>query len=88
VTVVDVSVGVDKSSASIGFAVEPPALVHRSVWPNLSTLALSGVRVHPPLSFVFRSVLQNDLLSVLEVFARPVVLVEHVSAVSSVVEVA
>jgi hypothetical protein len=64
--IIDIAVGVDKSALSVGLIVLPPALVHRSIRPNLLALALADVFALDPLTFVSGVILEFNHRPVLD----------------------
>ena len=83
ISIVDVTVGMNKSSAAVGFTVHPPALIHGTVRPNLLASTLSGVGANDPLTDELGLVLQILHGSFLEVHVAgsraPIVLVVEIA---------
>ena len=71
-SVIDISVSMDKSSLAVGFVVFPPSFIHGSVWPDLSTFTLSYFFADNPLSVVFGMVFKFNKGSVVH-WVLPVV---------------
>jgi len=59
-SIVDVTISVNQSSFAVGFVVHPPAFVHRSIRPYLSSFTLPDVFVHNPFTVILGVVLQLD----------------------------
>jgi len=57
-SIVDITISVDQSSFTVGFIVHPPAFVHGSIRPYLSSFTLSDVFVHNPFTIILGVVLQ------------------------------
>lgn len=57
---VHVSVAVNESTFPIGLVVTPPALVCRSIRPDLDTLAMTNLRALLPLTFVLGHVIHDN----------------------------
>jgi len=50
ISIVDITVRMNKSTAAVGFAILPPAFVHGTVRPNLLASSLSNVGANDPLT--------------------------------------
>jgi hypothetical protein len=62
ISIVDITVRMNKSTAAVGFAILPPAFVHGTVRPNLLASAFSDVGANDPLT--------NELGLVLKILHR------------------
>jgi len=57
-SIVDITISVDQSSFTVGFIVHPPAFVHGSIGPYLSSFTLSDVFVYNPFTIILGVVLK------------------------------
>lgn len=68
VTIIDVTVRMNESAATVSFAVLPPAFVHGTVRPNLLAFTFSDRGVNDPLTNelgLVIKILQGSLLEIL-----------------------
>lgn len=64
--IIDVTIGVDKSSFTVGLVIFPPALIHGTVRPYLTTFTLPDILSLDPFSVVFGVVLQLNHSTILD----------------------
>merc|ERR1712166_1134565 len=62
--IIYISIGMNKSTLSIGFIILPPSPVHGTIWPNLSSFTLSDVFSGDPLSIIFCMIFKFDHWSI------------------------
>lgn len=72
VTIIDVTVRMNESAATVGFAVLPPAFIHGTVRPNLLAFTFSNNGINDPLTDKLGLVIKILHRSLLEILAAGV----------------
>jgi hypothetical protein len=67
VAVVDVAIGVNQSTLTVGLVVGPVSLIHRAIGPDLDTAALANAQSLQPFAFVAGAVLEEDHITTLTI---------------------
>ena len=69
-TIINITVGMNKSTVAISLVVFPPSFIHGTVGPNLLALSFSHLRIDDPLTLILGVVLEQLHFTVLDITSK------------------